>query len=139
MEDEFHNPRDRARSILQKANIPDDIGYKLCKSEITTAKQLDGLVVTKHKGKEENCYEYWTVSVPNFASEKYTWGEAGSVNTKNIENSKMAACGTTCIFLDKIAKLDRMCIASGILEKQGPLHKGHHMAEANVLQATNWG
>ena len=99
----------KSRAMLAAANIPGSLRYKLWKEAISTATDLDGLMVNDVNGKVKSKYEHAFGKNPKFASHLRTWGEAGTVKTKKTGTPKLSDRGVICVFIGYAKDHDGDC------------------------------
>ena len=88
----------RAKAIMNRAGIPDDLRYKVYLRALRTSTQLDGLITDCFNGKVMSRYEAFTGARPTFATNLRTWGEAGVVKIKTATSPKINNKGIVCMF-----------------------------------------
>ena len=64
----------RGRAMMQSANIPIEMRYKLFREVFHHATKLDNLVVTTINGKTATRYEHFGEELPKFVKNMKTWG-----------------------------------------------------------------
>ena len=88
-----------ARSMMYKANIPEDKRHKLCKEAIMTATLNDGLMVKTIDGRTATRFEHFGDEIPRFARNLRIWGEAGVVSLRDLKTPKIGDKGLVCMFV----------------------------------------
>lgn len=89
----------RGRAIMHKANVPLKWRYRLFPEAFKTVSLLDGLVPVMVNGKLATRFEHWGGSNPQFAKHLRTWGEAGTVKTRDKMTPKLSDRGVQCMFV----------------------------------------
>jgi hypothetical protein len=95
----FATCANRGRAMMARANIPEDIRYKVWTAAFKTATLLDGLLPIEVNGVTESRYVHWCGKNPGFAKHLRTWGEAGTVKTKTDTTPKVKDRGIPCMFI----------------------------------------
>jgi hypothetical protein len=85
--------------MMARANIPEDIRYKVWTAAFKTATLLDGLLPIEMGGVTASRYLHWCGKNPGFAKHLRTWGEAGTVKTKTDTTPKVKDRGIPCMFV----------------------------------------
>ena len=84
VEKKFDTLASRTRSVLNAANIPDEMRKYVSKECIKCVTHVDGSVVRTINGKTQTRYEHWSGELPAFAHHLREWGEAGIVTIRDI-------------------------------------------------------
>ena len=101
--------------MMHRANVPLKIRYYIWREAVATATKLDGLTVVKNsEGVKKTRYEHIFGKNPNFVKSMRTWGEAGTVKTKNFGTPKIADRGVHCMFVGYTVNMPTMCTECGI-------------------------
>jgi len=88
------------RSIMAAANVPEEIRNKgVWREAIKTATDLDALAAIELDGVLQPRVKHWSGKMPAYANHLKTWGEAGTVKTKNKMTTKIEDRGITCMFV----------------------------------------
>jgi hypothetical protein len=87
------------RAMMNQANVPLSVCYKVFKEAFTMATYLDGLMLVKVQGKEATHYIHFFGANPKLADHLRTWGEAGTVKKKVKATPKIANRGVQRIFI----------------------------------------
>ena len=95
----FTSLASKGRALMNQANIPLSVRYKVFKEAFKTATLLDGLQTTSIDEKIATRYMHFFGSNPNFAKHLRTWGEAGTVKIKTKSTPKIADRGAQCMFV----------------------------------------
>jgi hypothetical protein len=72
----------KAKTLLESANVPKEFRHKLFPFAAATAQKTDNLMIVKVNGTEKTRYEHFLENIPAFTKHMRTWGEAGVVKTK---------------------------------------------------------
>ena len=89
----------RARAILNRANILAGDKYDMFKYSAIAASKLDILSVVEIDGVRAMRCLHWSETVPKFAKHLRTWGEAGTITLKSDSTPKPKDRGVHCIFV----------------------------------------
>jgi hypothetical protein len=89
----------RGRAMMKAANIPEQWKHVVAQKALETATKLDGLIPVKIQGVTKPRVEHWCGTVPAFAYNLRTWGEAGTVKIKDKSTPKLGDRGMTCMFV----------------------------------------
>eukprot|EP00957_Ditylum_brightwellii_P048690 3694382-Ditylum_brightwellii.AAC.1 len=85
--------------MIQKANLPKAMRYKLFPKVFVTDTLLDGLVVVSISGVKKTRFEHFSGRIPKFVSHLQSWGEAGTVKTNKKTTLKISDRGVTCMMV----------------------------------------
>ena len=91
--------------MMTAANIPLEWKHVVGQKAFETALLLNGLVPIEIDGQIKPRVEHWSGSIPAFASNLRTWGEAGTVKIKSKMTPKMSDHGITCMFVGYMLKI----------------------------------
>ena len=86
-----------ARALLNAANVPMEERYRLFPEAANTVTKLDWLQGVTINGVTKTCIEWYGKSVPKFAKNLRTWGEAGTV--KSGKDGKLGDRGITMLMV----------------------------------------
>ena len=89
----------RARAMLNRANIPAADRYDLFKYAAVTATKLDMLSMVEIDGVHAMRCLHWSGTVPKFAKHLRTWGQVGTVTLKTDSTPKPNDRGVHCMFV----------------------------------------
>ena len=89
----------KSRAMMASANIPLEVKYKVAKEAIKTAALLDGLLTIDINGTVMSRYEHAFGKNPKCVNFLRTFGEAGTVKTRERGTPKLANRGVACMFI----------------------------------------
>ena len=87
------------RALMVKANVPERMRYQFFREAFQTATLLDGLIATTIDGVTKTRVEHWCGQLPKFVKHLHTWGEAGTVKTRDLSTTKVEDRGVQCMFV----------------------------------------
>ena len=93
----FADVEGKARDMIVKTCLPEEIWYKLCNECFNCAIYLSNLAVMTLNGKAASMYEHFHEANPCYAKHLRIWGEAGTVLQGG--NGKVGNRGTPRIFI----------------------------------------
>jgi hypothetical protein len=95
----FHTLASRGRAVMNDAQVPNELRYILWREAFRTATLLDGLTIIDINNVKATKYIHWEGNNPKFVSYLRTWEEAGVVNLKSKQTSKIIDRGYKCMFV----------------------------------------
>ena len=95
----FKTIMNKGRALMNAANLPEKMRYKLFMDAIKTATLLDGMVVIELNEEAKTRFEHYLGKLPNFTKYLRTWGEAGTVKIKTDTSPKLNDKGVQCVFV----------------------------------------
>jgi hypothetical protein len=83
------NMANRGRALMNAANFPKELRFKIWREVFQAATYLDGVLAIALDGKLATRYEHWGGSNPKFVKHLRIWGEAGTVKIKTDTSIKL--------------------------------------------------
>jgi hypothetical protein len=95
----FNTLYNRARAMLQYANVPKQYKSLVAKDCIKTATLLDSLLTTTINGHKATRWEHYYKRKPKFTPHLRIWGTAGVVKLKTMKTAKLDNRGKVCMLI----------------------------------------
>jgi hypothetical protein len=87
----------QGRAMMARANIPENMKYRVYSEAFMTATLLDGLIPIEIDGIIKPRIKHWSGDMPAYAKHLRTWGEAGMVTIKSPMMPKVRDRGVQCM------------------------------------------
>lgn len=100
VEKKFHILTDMGRAMMNGANLPEHLRYKLHHNVFSCATKIDNLRVIEIDGQEKTRYEHAGLPIPGFVRGLKAWGEAGVVKYMKGSKPKIHNKGVVMMFVD---------------------------------------
>jgi len=135
----------RGRTLMQRANVPMNMRYQIFPKAFETATLHDGLVVVEIDRTKLTRFEHLFKKIPKFAKHLRTWGEAGTVKTKQKMAPKLENRGDMCMFVGYALDHDGDCyemldpvkgtiyVTRDVVWMQRMYYKGKDVEEEGIL------